>query len=258
MREKTSLQYSKAEEFAMSKTIGFMLAVAVVASSVTSAFCAEATQSISKTQNKGGKVMIHELPPLPYDYNALEPYYDEQTVRIHHDKHHLAYVNGLNKAEEKLAEARQSSDFALIQHWERQLAFHASGDILHTLFWQSMAPNASKQPVGELAEQIETDFGSFDAFRNQFSQAAITVEGNGWAALAWSPDYNKLYIVQIENHQKQTVTNTHLLMVLDMWEHAYYLKFQNRRPDWVESWWNIVNWDGISERFKEIKAATSK
>ena len=197
--------------------------------------------------------MAHELPPLPYAYNALEPYYDEQTVRLHHDKHHLAYVNGLNKAEEKMEEARSSGDYALIQHWERQLAFHGSGNILHTLFWQSMAPNAGEEPKGELADQIEADFGDLNTFRNQFSQAAITVEGNGWAALAWSPEFQRLYIVQIENHQKQVLADSQLVMVLDMWEHAYYLKFQNRRPDWVESWWNIVNWDGASERFRLIK-----
>ncbi len=165
----------------------------------------------------------------------------------------IAYVNGLNKAEEKLAEARKTGDYAMVQHWERQLAFHGSGDILHTLFWQSMAANAGDEPSGELADQIEDDFGDFDTFRDQFSQAAITVEGNGWAALAWSPEYQKLYVVQIENHQKQVLADVQLIMVLDMWEHAYYLKFQNRRPDWVESWWNIANWDGISERFKAIK-----
>ncbi len=197
--------------------------------------------------------MAHELPPLPYDYNALEPYYDEQTVRLHHDKHHLAYVNGLNKAEEKMAEARGSGDFATIQHWERQLAFHGGGHLLHTLFWHCMAPNAGEEPSGPLADQIEEDFGDFDTFRDQFSQVATSVEGNGWAALAWSPEFQKLYVVQIENHQKQVLADAQLVMVLDMWEHAYYLKFQNRRPDWVENWWNIVNWDWISERFSRIR-----
>jgi Fe-Mn family superoxide dismutase len=202
---------------------------------------------------KGGVVTKHQLPPLPYAYNALEPYYDEVTLRIHHDKHHLAYVNGLNKAEEKLAEARASGDFSLIQYWERQLAFHGAGDVLHTIFWQNMAPNSGGEPTGELMNLIKRDFGSFDNFKKQFSDAAVAIEGNGCAVLGWQPQYQKLYIHTIENHQKQLIPGMQPLLVLDVWEHAYYLKHQNRRADWVENWWHIVNWRDVSERLSAAR-----
>ena len=197
--------------------------------------------------------MTYELPQLPYDYDALEPYYDEQTVHLHHDKHHAAYVAGLNKAQEMLEEARKSGDFALVQHWEKQLAFHSSGNILHTIFWENMAPNAGGEPSGDLADQIREDFGSFDSFKKQFNNCAITVEGNGWAALAWCAELQSMNIVQIENHQKQVVMGMVPLLVLDMWEHAYYLKFQNRRPEWVEAWWNLANWQDVSKRWGEVR-----
>ncbi|MCE5199467.1 MAG: superoxide dismutase [Armatimonadota bacterium] len=191
--------------------------------------------------------MKHELPPLPYDYNALEPYYDEQTLHLHHDKHHATYVAGLNKAEEKLAEARQTGEYALIQHWERQLAFHGSGHILHSLFWNSMKPGGGGAPTGDLLDQINKDFGNFDNFKRQFSEAATSVEGNGWALLGWMPEFDQLYITQVENHQKLTIWGIQPLMVIDVWEHAYYLRYQNRRPEWVENWWNVVNWDNAAK-----------
>ncbi len=197
--------------------------------------------------------MKHELPPLPYDYNALEPHYDEQTVRLHHDKHHAAYVAGQNKAEEMLEEIRKTGDFAQIQHWEKQLAFHASGNQMHTLFWQNMAPNAGGEPAGELMKQITADFGSFDNFKKQFSAAAAAVEGSGWVTLGWMPDYKKLYILQVENHQKLVVPGIEPLLALDVWEHAYYLKYQNRRADWIEAWWNLVNWPDVQKRFDAAK-----
>lgn len=206
----------------------------------------------------GGISMKHELPPLPYDYDALEPFYDEATVRLHHDKHHAAYVAGQNKAEEMLEQARAQNDFALIQHWQRQLAFHSSGNLLHTIFWTNMGPNAGGEPKGELAERIRTDFGGFDAFKQQFTQAAVTAEGSAWAVLGWSPDSQRLYIVQIENHQKQTMMGIRPLLVLDVWEHAYYLKFQNRRAEWVESWWNLVNWQDVSRRCAEAMACGAR
>lgn len=201
--------------------------------------------------------MKHELPPLPYDYNALEPYYDEETLRLHHDKHHAAYVAGQNKAEEMLAQARASGDFAMIQHWERQLAFHSSGNLLHTIFWNNMAPNAGGEPQGDLANQITKDFGSFENFKKQFSAAAVAVEGSGWAVLGWSPEFGKLYIAAIENHQKQTVMGLEPILVCDVWEHAYYLRYQNRRADWVENWWNLVNWQDVSKRYTDVMKYSS-
>ncbi len=193
--------------------------------------------------------MPHELPPLPYAYDALEPYYDEQTVRLHHDKHHAAYVAGLNKAEEQLAAARASGDYALIKHWERELAFHGSGHLLHTLFWENMTPGGGGEPDGELAAQIAQDFGSFEAFKAQFSAAANAVEGSGWGLLGWLPAFGKLAILQVEKHQDLTVWGVLPLLIVDVWEHAYYLKYQNRRAEWVSNWWNLVNWPDVARRF---------
>jgi Fe-Mn family superoxide dismutase len=199
----------------------------------------------------GGVLMKHELPPLPYDYNALEPYYDEATVRIHHDKHQAAYVAGWNKAAEELEKARAAGDYSLIQNWERQLAFQSSGAILHALFWQGMSKHGGGEPKGGLLEQINKDFGSFENFKKQFSAAALAVEGSGWALLGWMPSLGKLYILQVENHQKLTMWGIRPILALDVWEHAYYLKFQNRRADWIESWWNIVNWENASKMLSD-------
>ncbi|HOB11564.1 MAG TPA: superoxide dismutase [Syntrophomonadaceae bacterium] len=193
--------------------------------------------------------MNFTLPELPYAYNALEPYYDEQTVRIHHDMHHKAYVDGLNNALTKLAEAREKGDYSLIKHWEKELAFQGSGHVLHTLFWENMTPQSSGKPGGELLQQIEKDFGSFEAFQKQFSAAAGAVEGSGWAVLGWQPQLSKLLINQVEKHQDLTVWGIVPLLILDVWEHAYYLKYQNRRAEWINAWWNIVNWEVVEKRF---------
>jgi len=192
----------------------------------------------------------HELPELPYPYNALEPYYDEQTVRLHHDAHHKAYVDGLNNAEMKLAEAREKGDFSLVKHWERELAFHGSGHLLHALFWESMKPGGGGPATGKIAELIERDFGSYDNFKKQFSAAAIAVEGSGWALLCCNPAFGKLEILTAEKHQNLTQWGVIPVLALDVWEHAYYLKYQNKRAAFVEAWWNLVNWDGVNSRCK--------
>ncbi|RAU93716.1 superoxide dismutase [Paenibacillus sp. YN15] len=190
----------------------------------------------------------HTLPPLPYAYNALEPHIDEKTMRIHHDKHHQSYVDGLNNAENKLAEARRSGDFSLVKHWERELAFNGAGHYLHTLFWNIMAPNAGGPPTGLAAEQIRADFGSFDAFKKQFSEAADKVEGGGWAIWVWSPRSQRTEILTAEKHQNLSQWDVVPLLALDVWEHAYYLKHQNKRPDYIKDWWNVVNWKHVNER----------
>lgn len=195
--------------------------------------------------------MSFQLPELPYDYDALEPFCDEATVRIHHDIHHKAYVDGLNKTETKLAEARVEGDFDLIKHWERELAFHVSGHLLHTLFWQNMRPGGGGSPQGKLAERINKDFGSFEDFQQHFTAAAAAVAGSGWTILVWSPFFEELEILQAENHQNLTQWGVIPLLTLDVWEHAYYLKYQNRREDWVEAWWNLVNWNDVLTRFED-------
>ena len=185
----------------------------------------------------------HELPPLPYAYNALEPHIDEQTMRLHHDKHHQAYVDGLNKAEQKLAEARQNGDFALVKHWSREAAFNGAGHLLHTIFWNNMTPEsrAMGQPRGNLLNAIERDLGSWDAFKQHFTAASVAVEGGGWGILAYRPLDDTLVILQAEKHQNLTQWGVVPLLVIDVWEHAYYLKYQNKRAEYVQSFYNIIN-----------------
>ncbi len=196
----------------------------------------------------------YELPPLPYPYEALEPHIDAQTMHLHHDIHHLGYVNGLNGALGKLEEARQSGDFGLVKHWEREAAFHGSGHFLHSIFWQNMGPGKGGQPSGALAEQIRKDFGSFEAFQKQFTAAAGAVEGSGWAMLCWEPNAGTLTILMAEKHQNLTQWGVVPLLVLDVWEHAYYLKYQNRRPEYIKAWWNVVNWDDVAARLQAARS----
>ncbi|GGG24165.1 Fe-Mn family superoxide dismutase [Paenibacillus abyssi] len=191
----------------------------------------------------------HTLPPLPYANNALEPYIDEATMRIHHDKHHQSYVDGLNKAEKELADARKSGNFDLIKHWERELAFNGAGHYLHTLFWTVMSPQGGGPATGPVAQQINNDFGSFEAFKKQFSQAAEKVEGGGWAIVVWSPRSLRLEILQAEKHQNLSQWDVIPVLPLDVWEHAYYLKHQNKRADYIKDWWNVINWPYVNERF---------
>ncbi|MEL1134552.1 superoxide dismutase [Desulfitobacterium sp. THU1] len=197
--------------------------------------------------------MSHQLPELPYAYNALEPFYDEATVRLHHDAHHKTYVDGLNNAEAKLAEAREKGDFSLVKHWERELAFHGSGHLLHTLFWMNMSPQGGGAPSDMLAARINQDFSSFESFKKQFSAAAVAVEGSGWAVLVWNAEFQRLEILQAEKHQNLTQWGVTPLLTVDVWEHAYYLRYQNKRAAWVEAWWNLVNWMDVAERFAKVR-----
>ena len=166
--------------------------------------------------------MAHELPPLPYPYNSLEPHIDEQTMKLHHDKHHLAYVNGLNNAETKLEEARKSGDFSLVKHWEREAAFHGAGHFLHCIFWSNMAPNGGGQPSGELMSAITARFGSYEAFMKQFKAAGTAVEASGWVILVYNLMTRTLDILTAEKHQDLSQWVTVPLLACDVWEHAYY------------------------------------
>lgn len=200
--------------------------------------------------------MAHELPPLPYAYDALEPYIDEQTMRLHHDIHHNGYVSGLNNAEAKLAEARAAGDFALVKHWSREAAFHGSGHLLHSIFWPNMvsASKAKAAADGALAEAIDRDFGSFEAFKAQFVAASNAVEGSGWGILAYRPADDSLVILTAEKHQNLTQWGVVPLLVLDVWEHAYYLKYQNRRGEYVNNFFNIINWDDVAARYEKARS----
>ena len=197
----------------------------------------------------------YKLPDLPYAYNALEPYIDEATMRLHHGKHHAAYVAGLNAALKKLEDARAKGDFSAIQALSKAVAFHGSGHAMHALFWQVMCPSSqSKAPTsGALYDALTRDFGYMDAFRKHFSEAAKTVEGSGWAVLAYEPIGKRLLVLQAENHQKLTVQGSVPLLVLDVWEHAYYVKYQNRRAEYVDNFWNIVNWTEVEKKFLAAK-----
>ncbi|WP_307728585.1 superoxide dismutase [Alkalicoccobacillus plakortidis] len=195
----------------------------------------------------------HTLPPLPYATNALEPYIDAETMRIHHDILHKKYVDDLNKAELELQQARKTGNYDLVKHWERELAFNGAGHYLHTLFWTVMSPDGGGFPMGELSTQIQQDFGSFEQFKAQFSAAAEKVEGAGWALLVWSPRAHHLEILQAEKHQNLSQQDQVPLLALDVWEHAYYLKYKNVRKDYIDQWWNVVNWPEVSKRFALAK-----
>ncbi len=194
-----------------------------------------------------------ELPPLPYPYDALEPHIDEATMKLHHDKHHAGYVAGLNNALKKLEEARAGGDMSLVKHWSREVAFNGSGHILHEIFWTNMSPDGGGEPGGVLREAIVRDFGSYEAFKNQYIAAATAVEGSGWAILGYHQheDSGHLMIVQAEKHQNLTVQGIIPLLVLDVWEHAYYLHYQNKRADYVKALFNVINWDDVARRYQK-------
>jgi superoxide dismutase, Fe-Mn family len=213
-----------------------------------------AADNNADTNKETIKPVAHELPPLPYDYNALEPYYDEATLRLHHDMHHAAYVKGLNAAEEKLAKALAENNFDAAKVLAKEQAFHGSGHILHSIFWTNMKPNGGGVPSGELAKVIKDDFGGYEAFKALFIATANAVEGSGWAILAYRKMDNRLVVLQAEKHENLTQWGVTPILVLDVWEHAYYLKYQNKRPDWTKTFMeHLVNWDDVAERFAAAK-----
>ena len=198
----------------------------------------------------------HILPPLPYDYSALEPHISGEIMRLHHDKHHQSYVDGLNKAEVMLQKARNNNDYSLVKHWSRELAFHGSGHYLHTIFWNNMSPEGGGKPSGALLKEMNKYFGSFEKFKSHFTEAAKQVEGVGWAILVWSPRARRLEILQSERHMLLTQWDTIPLLALDVWEHAYYLQYKNNRGDYIKNWWNVVNWKDVENRY--LKASELK
>tara|TARA_Y100000310_G_C20686035_1_gene819042 strand:+ start:692 stop:1321 length:630 start_codon:yes stop_codon:yes gene_type:complete len=196
-----------------------------------------------------------KLPKLTYTYDALEPYLDKETLEIHHSKHHAGYVKGLNNAMAKLSEARSSGDYSLIKHWEREQAFHGAGHMLHSMFWKNMRPGSEDNKAdGDLLVAIEKWFGSWDAFVAQFTAATCAVEGSGWGVLALCPE-GSLHIFAVENHQKVWVQKLSPIMVCDVWEHAYYLKYQNRRAEWVSNFMKLINWETVAERYSKSRKA---
>lgn len=210
---------------------------------------AKETKALSTAPYQPVPIGQHTLPPLRYGYDALEPYIDRETMRIHHAELHQNYVNGLNKAEKMLQKARETKDYDLVKHWERELAFNGAGHYLHTLFFDMMSPSAGGEPKGLLRDQIIRDFGSYRAFKEHFSNAAEKVEGGGWAILVWSPRAQRLEILQAEKHQNLSQQDQIPILPLDVWEHAYYLKYPNKRKSYIENWFKVVDWNRVNDRF---------
>ena len=191
----------------------------------------------------------YSLPELPYDYVALEPHISARIMELHHSKHHAAYVAGANAALEQMEEARANNSFGAINKLEKDLAFHLGGHINHSIFWTNLAPNAAGRPSGELAAAIDEFFGSFDAFKAHFSAASLGIQGSGWGILSWDPVGARLIIQQLFDQQANTAQGTVPILQLDMWEHAFYLDYQNVKADYVTAFWNIVNWENVAQRF---------
>lgn len=201
----------------------------------------------------GGKYV---LPELPYAYDALEPLYESKALKIHHKRHHAGYVRGLNATLDKLTSARLANDYSKIKSLSRDLAFHGSGHVLHSLFWNSMTPGGAKMP-SSLGSAMAESFGSIDAGLAQFSAATRAVEASGWGLLAWEPIADKLIVLQVEKHQNLTVWGAVPLLVCDVWEHAYYLQYANRRSAWVESFSKLANWRFAADTYETARAKSS-
>lgn len=202
--------------------------------------------------------MAHQLPPLPYEFNALEPHIDAQTMEIHHDRHHATYVNNLNAALESAPELQSKSIEELISDLNAvpegirtAVRNNGGGHANHSLFWETLAPNAGGVPTGALADAINSAFGSFDNFKAEFAKAATTRFGSGWAWLI--VDGDKVAVTSTPNQDSPLMEGKTPILGLDVWEHAYYLKYQNKRPDYISAFWNVVNWDVVSQKFEAAK-----
>ncbi|MDN4472683.1 superoxide dismutase [Demequina zhanjiangensis] len=191
----------------------------------------------------------YSLPDLTYDYGALDPHIAGQIMELHHSKHHAAYVAGANTALEKMAEARDTDNFGAIAGLEKALAFNLGGHTNHSIFWTNMSPDGGDKPVGELASAIDDNFGSFEKFQAHFTNNAMTIMGSGWSILAWDTIGKKLVIVQLYDQQGNVPVGLIPLLMLDMWEHAFYLQYKNVKADYVKAWWNVVDWANVQARF---------
>lgn len=200
---------------------------------------------------------VYTLPDLDYDYGALEPHISGKIMELHHDKHHNTYVQGANTALEKLAEAREKGDFGTINKLEKDLAFNLGGHINHSVFWKNMSPHGGGRPEGnELAAAIDEFFGSFDSFKKQFEETAKGVQGSGWGMLVWDVMGQRLNTMQLFDHQGNLPSTQIPVIQLDMWEHAYYLQYQNVKADYVTAWWNVANWTDAEQRFVKARSIT--
>ena len=199
----------------------------------------------------------YTLPDLGYDYAALEPNISARIMELHHDKHHKAYVDGANTALAKLADARDANDFANINKLEKDLAFNLAGHVNHTVFWTNLSPDGGGSPDGELASAIDDNFGSFDKFTAHFTAAAAGIQGSGWGALVWDSLGKKLLVQQYYDHQGNFATGTIPILLLDMWEHAFYLDYVNVKADYIKAFWNIADWSNVAARFTAAREMTT-
>ena len=200
------------------------------------------------------KTKLYEWPKLPYGYKELEPYISEEQLKIHHQKHHQSYVNGANAILEKLNSSRKDESELDMKSILKALSFNIGGHVLHSLFWPNLVPSGEgdRKPGGVIGDVLEQEFGSFDRFKKEFTQAAASVEGSGWAALTYCRQTNRPIIMQIEKHNTHVYPMFRILMVLDVWEHAYYLDYKNDRGKFIDAFWNIVNWDSVNKRLEEL------
>jgi len=196
----------------------------------------------------------YTLPDMPYDYGALAPHISGEIMELHHSKHHQTYVNALNQVLDALATAREKGDFGAIVGLEKTLAFNLGGHVNHSIFWNNLSPDGGDKPQGELAAAIDENFGSFDGFRAHFSAAAATIQGSGWAVLGWDSLGQRLLVHQLYDQQANLPAGQTPIVMLDMWEHAFYLQYRNVKPDYVKAWWNVVNWADATQRFDAARA----
>jgi Fe-Mn family superoxide dismutase len=194
------------------------------------------------------------LPDLDYDFGALEPHISGEIMQLHHGKHHKAYVEKANETLDKLDEARDTKDFTRLAGLEKSLAFNLSGHVLHSIFWKNLKPRAGDRPAGELAELITRDFGSFEGFQAQLTEVASTIMGSGWAALIYEPIAKRLVICQIYDHQSNLSQSGVALMVIDAWEHAYYLQYKNAKTEFFKAVWKLWNWEDVGQRLRAARA----
>ena len=194
------------------------------------------------------------LPDLPYDYAALEPHISGEIMQLHHDKHHKTYVDGANTAVEKLQAASESGDSASINLIAKNLAFNLGGHVNHSIFWQNLSPDGGDKPVGDTASLLEEHFGGFDKFQALFAANAAGIQGSGWSILAWDTLGKRPILAQLYDQQAQLPATQIPILMLDMWEHAFYLQYKNVKPDYIKAWWNVVNWADVEQRLANAKA----
>ena len=200
---------------------------------------------------------VYTLPDLPYDYAALEPHISGRIMELHHDKHHAAYVTGANAALDALADARDRDDLAAVNLFEKNLAFHLGGHTNHSIFWENLSPDGGGEPEGELAAAISEHFGSFATFQKQFAAVATGIQGSGWAVLAWDAIGQRLTTFQLFDQQANVPLGVVPLLMLDMWEHAFYLDYLNVKAEYVAAFWKLASWADVSARFERARASSA-